>query len=73
MNTNIQGDFQICISVPLNDFSNNCTKQYHPIKYKFGALVNGLKGNVGILMIFETKIDDTFLIIQFLIEGFTTP
>ena len=43
------------------------------IRNKFKALVNGVRGNVDILMISETKIDDSFPVSQFLIEGFTTP
>ena len=43
------------------------------IRHKFEALVNGVRGNVDILMISETKIDDSFPLTQFLIEGFTTP
>ena len=43
------------------------------IRNKFEALVNGVRGNVDILMISETKIDDSFPLTQFLIEGFTTP
>ena len=39
----------------------------------FEALVNGVRGNVDILLISETKIDDSFPLTQFLIEGFTTP
>ena len=43
------------------------------IRNKFEALVNGVRGNVDILMISETKIDDSFPLTQFLIEGFTIP
>ena len=39
---------------------------------KFEALVNRVRGNVDILMISETKIDDSFPPTQFLIEGLTT-
>ena len=39
----------------------------------FEDLVNGVRGNVDILLISETKIDDSFPLTQFLIEGFTTP
>ena len=42
------------------------------IRNKFKALVNGVRGNVDILMISETKIDDSFPPTQFLIEGLTT-
>ena len=43
------------------------------IRNKFEALVNGLSSNVDILMISEIKIDDSFPLTQFLIEGLTTP
>ena len=44
------------------------------IRNKFEALVNGVRGNVDILMISETKNDDSFPLTQFLIEGLlTTP
>ena len=45
----------------------------NPIRNKFEALVNGVRGNVNILMISETKIDDSFPSKQFLIDGFTAP
>ena len=41
------------------------------IRNKFEALVNGVRGNVDILMISKTKTDDSFPPTQFLIEGFT--
>ena len=43
------------------------------IRNKFEALVNGVRGNVDILMISKTKTDDSFPTRQLLIEGFTTP
>ena len=43
------------------------------IRNKFEALVNGVRGNVDILIISETKINDSFFLKQFLIKGFTTP
>ena len=43
------------------------------IRNKFEALINGVRGNVDILMISETKIDDSFLLTQFLIEVFIIP
>ena len=43
------------------------------IRNKFDALVNGVRGNVDILMISETKTDDSFQTRQFLIEGYTAP
>ena len=43
------------------------------IRNKFDQLVNGIKGNIDILMISETKLDDSFPSMQFLIEGFGPP
>ena len=43
------------------------------IRNKFEALVNGVSSDVDVLMISETKIDDSFHLTQFSIEGFTTP
>ena len=43
------------------------------IRNMFEALVHGVRGNVDILMISETKIDYSFSLRQFLIEGFTIP
>ena len=40
------------------------------IRNKFDQLVNGIKGNIDILMISETKLDNSFPSMQFLIEGF---
>ena len=40
---------------------------------KFELLSDQIKGNVDVLMISETKIDDSFPVGQFLIEGFCTP
>ena len=37
------------------------------IRNKFDQLVNGIKGNIDVLMISETKLDDSFLSMQFLI------
>ena len=39
------------------------------IRNKFEVLLNGVRGNVDILIISETKIDDSFPLTQFLIEG----
>ena len=44
----------------------------HFIRNKFEVLVNGLRDDVDIIMISETKIDDSFTPINFLLEGFTT-
>ena len=43
------------------------------IRNKFELLKDQIKDNIDILMISETKIDDTFPHIQFFIEGFSTP
>ena len=43
------------------------------IRNKFDLLLEQIKGNVDVLMISETKIDDSFPVGQFLIEGFCTP
>ena len=40
------------------------------IRNKFDQLVNGIKGNIDVLMISETKLDDSFPSMQFLIEGY---
>ena len=36
-------------------------------------LSDQIKGNVDVLLVLETKIDDSFLIGRFLIDGFSTP
>ena len=43
------------------------------LRNKFEQLVDILNGSIDILMISETKIDDTFPTSQFLIEGFSEP
>ena len=43
------------------------------IRNKFESLVKYVGNNPDILMVSETKIDDTFPESQFLIEGFSTP
>ena len=43
------------------------------IRNKFELLSEQIKGNIGVLMISETKTDDSFPAGQFLIEGFCTP
>ena len=42
------------------------------IRYKFDQLVYGVKGKVDVLMITETKLDDSFPTMQFNIEGYHT-
>ena len=43
------------------------------IRKKFDQLVNGIKGNVDFLVISETKLNDSFPSIQFLIEVYGSP
>ena len=43
------------------------------IRNKFELLSVQIKGSVDVLMISETKIDDSFLVGQFLIDGFCAP
>ena len=43
------------------------------IRNKFGELISQVKGTVDVLMISETKIDDSFPIANFLIDGFSQP
>ena len=38
---------------------------------KFNSLISQITGSIDILMISETKLDETFLIDQFIIEGFS--
>ena len=40
---------------------------------KFEELISQVKGTVDVLMIFETKIDDSFPSVNFLIDGFSQP
>ena len=43
------------------------------IRNKFEELISQVKGTVDILIICETKIDDSFPIANFLIDGFSQP
>ena len=43
------------------------------LRNKFDMISDLVKGNIDILLISETKIDDTFLTSQFYIPGFSTP
>lgn len=43
------------------------------IRKKFDALVDAIRGNLDILMISETKIDESFPAAQFLISGYSQP
>ena len=43
------------------------------IRNKLDALISGIRGNIDILAISETKIDDSFPARQFVIDGYTAP
>ena len=43
------------------------------IRNKFEMLSDQIKGNIDVLLVLETKIDDSFAIGNFLIDGFSTP
>ena len=43
------------------------------IRNKFEQLISQVKGTTDVLMISETKIDDSFPISNFLIDGFSQP
>ena len=43
------------------------------IRNKFEMLSDQIKGNIDVLLVSETKIDDSFPIGNFLIDGFSTP
>ena len=43
------------------------------LRNKFELLVDQFKGNINVLTIFETKIDDSFSLGDFLIGGFSKP
>ena len=43
------------------------------IRNKFDALMTGIQNKVDILLISETKLDETFPTSQFSFEGFTSP
>ena len=45
----------------------------NPLRLKFDNLAQKITGNVGILMISETKLDNSFPEGQFLIEGYRKP
>ena len=44
----------------------------HSTHYKFDQLANGVQGKVDVVMITETKLDDSFLTMQFNIERYYT-
>ena len=41
-----------------------------PLRNKFDSFIGQITGNTDILMVWETKLDDSFPIGQFIIEGF---
>ena len=41
------------------------------LRNKFGSLIGQITGNIDILMVSETKLDESFPIGQFFIEGFS--
>ena len=43
------------------------------IRNKFDMLASQVKGNADVVMISETKLDDTFPVDQFVLEGFSKP
>ena len=43
------------------------------LRNKFDCLIEQVKGNIDILMISETKLDSSFPIDQFLINGYSEP
>ena len=43
------------------------------MRNKFESLSTQVKGNIDVLMVSETKIDDSFPVGNFLIDGFSTP
>ena len=59
--------------------SNNLNKlvfahlNINSIRNKFEFLVEQVKGNRGVLIISETKINDSFTIANFVIGGYSTP
>ena len=49
------------------------TFNINSIRNKFDQLKLSIIGNIGILVITETKLDDTFLTANFMIDGFSKP
>ena len=69
----------ICFGQHLNNFHRRnigplslAHININPIRYKFNQLVYGVKGTVDVLMITETKLDDSFPTMQFNIERYHT-
>ena len=46
---------------------------FNSIKNKFDALVHQVQGNIDIPMISETKLDESFPLVQFLLDGDSAP
>ena len=68
-----------CISVLKALRSDNSNKlifthiNVNSLRNKFESLSTQVKGNIDVLMVSETKIDDTFPVGNFVIDGFSTP
>ena len=68
-----------CISVLKALRSDNSNKlifahiNINSIRNKFEFLSTQVKGNIDVLMVSETKIDYSFLVGNFVIDGFSTP
>ena len=45
----------------------------NPLRNKFDSLICHITGNIDILMVSETELDENFLIVQFITEGFGVP
>ena len=43
------------------------------MRNKFESLSTQVKGNIDVLMVSETKVDDSFPVGNFVIDGFSTP
>ena len=68
-----------CVELLKSKRSKNLSKlvfahlNINSISNKFEFLVEQVKGNIDVLMISETKIDDSFPIDNFVIDGYSTP
>ena len=68
-----------CVNVWKTLRSDNSNKllfariNINSIRNKFEFLSTQVKGNIDVLMVFETKIDDSFPAGTFVIDGFSTP
>ena len=68
-----------CISI-LKELRNHNSNELifahiniNSIRNKFEFLTTQMKGNIDVLMVSETKIDDSFSVASLVIEGFSTP